>query len=86
MRIAGAATGWRVAGDSGNDKIHSFRPTCGAPVYLTFAAMPDLIALHAASLDDPARFRPSVATYASRALAWDALDPALPTVATMPGG
>ncbi len=84
VRIAGRASQWSVAGDSGNEKIHSFCPTCGTPVYLTFPAMPDLIAVHAASLDDPARFRPTVVTYGRRALPWDTPDRALPTFDTMP--
>jgi hypothetical protein len=86
VTITGAATDWRVAGDSGNEKIHSFCPVCGTPVYLTFAAMPDLIAVHAASLDDPRRFNPTVVTYTSRGLAWDTMDPALQTFETMPPG
>lgn len=86
VKITGAATDWRVAGDSGNQKIHSFCPVCGTPVYLTFAAMPDLVAVHAASLDDPSRFNPTVVTYTSRRLAWDAMDPALQTFETMPPG
>ena len=54
MSITGEAKNWRVAGDSGNEKVHAFCPTCGTPVYLTFVAMPELIAVHATSLDDPA--------------------------------
>ena len=84
FRITGAATGWRVAGDSGNDKIHAFCPTCGTPVYLTFAATPDAIAIHAAALDDPARFTPQVVTYTVRAHAWDTIDPALTSFERMP--
>ena len=74
MKFAGSASDWRVAGDSGNEKIHAFCPTCGTPVYLTFAATPDLIAVHAASLDDPSRFKPAVVTYGIRGLAWDNMD------------
>jgi hypothetical protein len=86
VEITGVATDWRVAGDSSNEKIHSFCPTCGTPVYLTFATRPELIAVHAASLDDPSRFNPAVVSYNVRALAWDTTDPALPTFATMPPG
>jgi hypothetical protein len=86
VTITGTARDWRVAGDSGNEKTHSFCPACGTPVYLTFAAMPDLIAVHAGSLDDPSRFNPAVVTYASRALAWDRMDTALHSFATMPPG
>ncbi len=84
--VTGTATSWRVAGDSGSEKVHSFCPTCGTPVFLTFEAMPDLIAVHAASLDDPSRFEPQVVTYNGRGFAWDALDPALQKFERMPAG
>ena len=51
---------------------------------MTFSAMPDLFTVHAASLDDPARFKPQVVTYAARGHAWDRLDPALPRFDKMP--
>ena len=84
VRLTGEAKTWRVAGDSGNDKIHAFCPTCGTPVYLTFAAMPELIAVHATSLDDAGQFKPQVITYGVRGHAWDAMDPALPKFERMP--
>jgi hypothetical protein len=86
MTVTGEATRWRVAGDSGNEKEHAFCPACGTPVYLGFAAMPDLIAVPAASLDDPGRFAPQVLTYAERGPAWDTIDPALQAFARMPTG
>ncbi len=85
VKVTGAGKGWDIVGDSGNVKTHSFCPTCGTPVYLTFAAMPDLFTVHAASLDDPGRFAPQVVTYATRGHAWDQLDPALTRFDTMPG-
>lgn len=86
MTIAGKASEWQVAGDSGNLKVHAFCPTCGTPVYVTFIAMPDLIAVHAASLDEPDRFKPVIVTYAGRGQPWDAIDPALPRFEAMPVG
>lgn len=85
MRITGRASEWRVAGDSGNDKVHAFCPTCGTPVYLSFSAMPDMIAIHATSLDDPSRFRPQALTYSIRGHAWDAIDPAVQKFDRMAG-
>lgn len=85
VTVTGGAKTWRVAGDSGADKIHAFCPTCGTPVYLTFAAMPDLFTIHAASLDDPGQFKPQMVTYGVRALPWDRVDPALRTFERMPG-
>jgi hypothetical protein len=84
--VTGAASRWEAVADSGNVKTHAFCPTCGSPVYLTFSMMPDLFTIHAASLDDPGRFKPDAVTYASRAWAWDTLDPAVPSFAQMPTG
>jgi hypothetical protein len=86
VTLTGDAAEWEMTGDSGNRKSRGFCPTCGSPVYLTFAAMPALFTIHAASLDDPGRFRPQAVTYTSRGHAWDRLDPALPGFATMPPG
>jgi hypothetical protein len=48
--------------------------------------MPDLFTIHAASLDDPGRYRPQVVTYGMRGHTWDRLDPALPKFDKMPPG
>ena len=80
----GEAKHWDIVGDSGNVKTRAFCPTCGSPVYLTFAAMPDLFTVHAASLDDPSRYKPQVVTYGVRGYAWDHIDPALPKFDKMP--
>lgn len=84
VKLAGKATQWDMKGDSGNVKTRGFCPTCGSPVYLTFAAMPDFFTIHAASLDDPGRFKPQAVTYAMRGHAWDHLDPALTKFDKMP--
>ena len=84
MQLKGEATHWDIVGDSGNVKTHAFCPTCGSPVYLTFAAMSGLFAVHAASLDDPGRFKQQMVTYAVRGHAWDHLDPGLPKFDRMP--
>jgi len=86
VAIEGEAKQWRLVADSGNEKIHSFCPTCGTPLYVTFPAMPGLIAIHAASLDDPSRFRPSMITYSIRGHAWDTMDASLQTFERMPQG
>jgi hypothetical protein len=48
--------------------------------------MPQIFTVHAASLDDPSRYKPQVVTYRMRALAWDHLDPELPAFDKMPPG
>ncbi|WP_269932016.1 GFA family protein [Aminobacter sp. HY435] len=85
MAITGEAKTWRVAGDSGNQKVHAFCPNCGTPVYVTFVAMPELIAVHAGSLDEPGQFNPQMVSYAIRGHAWDMMDPSLQTFDRMPG-
>lgn len=84
VKLTGAAKGWDIVADSGNVKTRTFCPTCGSPLYLTFKAMPQFMAVHAASLDDPSRFTPQVVTYTSRALSWDKLDPTLQSFEKMP--
>jgi hypothetical protein len=39
--------------------------------------MPELIAIHATSLDDPSQFSPQALTYSIRGHAWDAIDSSL---------
>ena len=84
VKLSGQAVQWDVVADSGSRKTRAFCPTCGSPVYMTFAAVPAVFTVHAASLDDPGRFRPQVVTYAVRAQGWDRLDPALPAFDRMP--
>ncbi len=84
VKLAGEAKHRDIVADSGNVKSYAFCPDCGSPVYLTFAAMPELFTVHAASLDDPARYKPQAVTYAGRGHAWDRLDPALPKFDRMP--
>ena len=84
MKLKGDATHWDMVSDSGNVKTRGFCPTCGSPVYLTFAVMPELFTVHAASLDDPGRFKPQAVTCGVRGHAWDHLDSALPKFDRMP--
>jgi hypothetical protein len=84
MTITGEAAHWEVAADNGNVKNHAFCPVCGTPVYLSFSETPELIAVHAGSLDEPERFVPQALTYSARGLAWDAVDSSLQAFERMP--
>lgn len=84
VRLESEARHWDMVGDSDNVKTRAFCPACGSPVYMTFAAMPDLFTIHAASLDDPGRYHPQMVTYAVRGHAWDRGDQALPKFEKMP--
>lgn len=65
-------------GSSGNPVERGFCPQCGSPVMAKLGAMPDVVAVTAASLDDPSGHRPKVDVYAGSAQPWDHMDPALP--------
>lgn len=84
VQLEGLAKHWEMVGDSGNVKSRSFCPECGSPVYMTFSAMPDLFTVRAASLDEPARYRPQMVTYAASGYSWDRVDPTLPAFEKMP--
>ena len=84
--VQGELKSWPVAGDSGNVKHNAFCPICGSPVFVTFEAMPEVIAIHVGSLDDPSRFCPGMVTYAARAQQWDRVGPCLKSFAEMPPG
>jgi hypothetical protein len=86
VSLTGEAKHWDMTADSGNVKTRGFCAQCGVPVYLTFSAMPDIFTIRAASLDEPARYKPQVVTYAARGHGWDHLDPSLTTFEGMPPG
>ena len=65
-------------------KTRGFCPLCGSPVYATFSMAPDLFIVHAASLDDPARYEPDKVMYGVYRLGWNHMDPALPCFERMP--
>jgi hypothetical protein len=84
VSMTGEATRWDMVGDSGNVRTRAFCPVCGSPVFMTFAAMPDVFTIRAASLDDPGRYKPQMVIYTVSGHAWDHLDPELPKFERMP--
>jgi hypothetical protein len=82
--VTGEASHWDMIGDSGKVKTRGFCPVCGLAVYMTFAAAPEVFTIRAASLDEPARYKPQAVTYAIRGHSWDRLDPDLPKYERMP--
>ena len=65
VEVTGEPGQWETVGEGGTRKSRAFCPTCGEPVYLTFPDMPDIFVPTAASLDDPGRYQPQIATWAS---------------------
>lgn len=85
MRVTGKVSEWQLTADSGHAKTHAFCPRCGTPLYLTFAGMPNLVAVHVGALDDPSVFAPKVLTYSSSGQAWDSIDAGLKAFSKRPG-
>ena len=84
VTITGELRFWDKPADSGNVVSRGFCPTCGSSVASRNAAMGGMIFIRAGSLDDVSAFAPQVVVYASRAPAWDHVDPNLPSFAEMP--
>lgn len=84
--ITGEVGSWRVRGDKGTQKQHAFCASCGSPVYLLVPERPELVVVHAASLDEPDRFVPQAATFAASAPPWDRPDASLQVFDGMPQG
>lgn len=84
VRTHGEARVFEVTGDGGTVKRRGFCPTCGNPLYLSFPAMPTMMIITPASLDDPSLFKPQFATWTSGGQAWDHLGPDLIRHRTMP--
>ncbi len=63
--------------DSGNLVSRGFCSECGSPVIARSSGHP-MIIIYAASLDDPSWHRPTMDVFASKAQAWDYMNPTLP--------
>jgi hypothetical protein len=85
-KVAGQPKVFEHIADSGATVSDSFCPNCGTPVFRGYASNPNMLSIYVGSLDDPSRFSPQFVIYASRAHAWDYLDPKLPRFPTQPSG
>src|SRR5689334_4588615 len=63
--------------DSGGEISRGFCAVCGSPVLARLSRLPDVIAIPAASLDDPSWHRPAVDMFTASAQPWDYMNPAL---------
>ena len=65
-------------GDSGGEISRGFCGACGSPVVGRLSRMPNVVAVPAASLDDPSWHKPMFDMFTSHAQPWDHMDPDLP--------
>ena len=71
VRIEGEPRFHRTVGDAGKAVERGFCPACGAPVALRLERLPDILGLHAASLDDPTLHQPAMDIFTASAQPWD---------------
>ena len=76
--LSGEPTYYTSQSDQGESISRGFCATCGSPVVTRFERMPDMVAVPAASLDDPSRHRPEIDIFTSYAQPWDVMNPDLP--------
>jgi hypothetical protein len=75
VQLRGEPRFYRTIGDAGKAVERGFCPTCGSPVVLTLERMPDVFGLTAASLDNPAQYKPAMDIFTTSAHAWDHMAP-----------
>lgn len=78
---AGQPAYFSKSADSGNVARRAFCPACGAPLFASSSARPDVVGIRAGSLDDPSWFRPSADVWIDAAQPWDVMDPDVPKFA-----
>ncbi|MGC4096420.1 MAG: GFA family protein [Nitrospira sp.] len=64
--------------EAGGQTHRGFCLECGSPVQVMTDSQPGIVAIRAASLDDPSWFNPQMNVWASDAHPWDHINPALP--------
>ncbi len=79
FEVSGNLTAYAYKADSGNDMVRYSCPTCATPIYGTSSGNPKGVVIRAGSLDDPAGFEAKGVLFTDSALAWDTLDPDLPS-------
>ncbi|MBL8671313.1 MAG: GFA family protein, partial [Alphaproteobacteria bacterium] len=78
VAVEGTLSEFALVADSGNAVTSAFCPRCGSPVLKRSAGFPDLVFLHAATLDEPAAFRAQRSVWTRSRQPWDCLDPSVP--------
>jgi hypothetical protein len=71
-------------GRSGHIVSRGFCPTCGSQIFGKPTLIPNVIAVRAGTLDDPALYQPSMDIFTEEVPAWDAMNPDLPKFPQMP--
>jgi hypothetical protein len=70
--------------ERGETMLRGFCVECGSPLGILEPHRPKLVFLPAASLDEPARYKPTMDIYTDSSHPWDVLDPVLEHHPSMP--
>jgi hypothetical protein len=73
VRVAGRSTEYVRISDEGDERTFRFCPDCGATVFWTLAAVPDVIAVPIGAFAEPTFPPPRVSVYGSRRHPWVSL-------------
>jgi hypothetical protein len=84
VTVTGAMRATRHTGGSGRDATRFSCPICNSTVYGTAEVIPGLINLYAGSLDDPSRFKPTIAIFVAERPPWDDVSRNLQCFDTVP--
>jgi hypothetical protein len=76
--VAGSPQEYLTTAESGAVARRAFCGTCGAPLFASSSARPEMLGIRAGSLDDPGAFAPAAEVWVASAPPWDRPDPALP--------
>lgn len=63
--------------EMGGETHRGFCPECGSPIQVRPDAIPHIVAIRTASLDEPAGFEPQMDVWTSDAHSWHPMNPAL---------
>jgi len=85
LKITGDLKFYQSTGDSGGRVNRGFCPNCGSPIVSLISASESMVALKAASLDDPSIFKPIVQVYMKSAPPWAPVRDDLPKFDKQPG-
>jgi hypothetical protein len=77
VQIRGEPRYHKVVGEAGKAIERGFCPNCGSPVTVKLERLPNILALHAGSLDDPSIFQPAMDAFTASAQSWDHMNPAV---------
>ena len=77
-RITGKPKTYDLVADSGNQVTSAFCGRCGSPLFKMSSGFPDMLFVHAATMDEPASYKPRSIVWIKSKQPWDHLDPGLP--------